>query len=102
MGLRKIFSYKHHCDKYGNGHYDSNNSYQTFSTASCETIDSCPHMSAFGFLSAVPQDFQVLNEHDPQRLSASLSTPHPFLCHECRIYFVFIVNFSDLLKVLQS
>ena len=44
----------------------------------------------------------VLNEHDPQRLSASLSTPHPFLCHECRIYFVFIVNFSDLLKVLQS
>ena len=54
------------------------------------------------FLTAVPQDFHVLNEHDPQRLSASLSTPHPFLCHECRIYFVFIVNFSDLLKVLQS
>ena len=49
MGLRKMFSYKHHCDKYGNGHYDSNYSYQTFSTASCETIDSCRHMSAFGF-----------------------------------------------------
>ena len=49
MGLRKMFSYKHHCDNYGNGHYDSNNSYQTFSTASCETIDSCRHMSAYGF-----------------------------------------------------
>ena len=47
---------------------------------------------------AVPQDFHVLNEHDRQRLSASLWTPYPFLCHECRIYFVFIVNFSDLFK----
>ena len=60
-----------------------------------------PHVCLWS-LTAVPQDFHVLNEHDPQRLSASLSTPHSFLCHECRIYFVFIVNFSDLLKVLQS
>ena len=44
----RCFLTKHHCDKYGNGHYDSNNSYQTFSTASFETIDSCRHMSAFG------------------------------------------------------
>ena len=57
MALRKMFSYKHHCDKYGNGHYDSNNSYQTFSTAPCETIDSCRHMSASGFWWLFPWTF---------------------------------------------
>ena len=57
MALRKMFSYKHHCDKYGNGHYDSNNGYQTFSTAPCETIDSCRHMSASGFWWLFPRTF---------------------------------------------
>ena len=57
MALRKMFSYKHHCDKYGNGHYDSNNGYQTFSTAPCETIDSCRHMSTPGFWWLFPWTF---------------------------------------------
>ena len=57
MALRKMFSYKHHCDKYGNGHYESNNGYQTFSTAPCETIDSCRHMSASGFWWLFPWTF---------------------------------------------
>ena len=27
MGLRKMFSYEHYCDKYGDGCYGSNNGY---------------------------------------------------------------------------
>ena len=27
--------------------------------------------------------------------------PYPYLCHECRIYFVFIVNFSDSMAVFM-
>ena len=69
MALRKVFSYKHHCDKYGNGHYDSNNGYQTFSTAPWETIDSCRHMSASGFWWLFPWTFTFwMNTIDNDRL----------------------------------
>ena len=81
--------------------YD-NNSYQTFPAASCETIDSCPHMSAFGFGRLFLRTFTfwmntIHNDCLPLFRRHTISS-----AMNVGFTSFFIVNFSHLLKVLQS